>query len=113
MSEDKEARTIAGVAALKTQFIRKLHIAFGVLLLITLSIAWYFFDSVNWYQRDLQQISGSNEVLASYQTLSDLTFRKLYAINDAVLRNLVIKRDEAVTEPSAIGFLRALQVQVL
>lgn len=107
MGEDKEARIVAGVAALKTQFIRKLHIAFGVLLLITLSIAWYFFDSVNWYQRDLQQISGSNEVLASYQTLSDLTFRKLYAINDAVLRNNPNK--EALSREDALELRMALR----
>ena len=38
------------------------------------------------------------------EPLDEIT--KLFRYNDAVLRNLVIKRDEAVTEPSAIAIAR-------
>lgn len=64
----------------KTQFIRKLHVAFGILLLITVSIAWYFFDSVRSYRSDLSVIARSNDTLHSYQSLAELTWRQLRAM---------------------------------
>ena len=64
------------MASIRTQFSRKLHIAFGVLLIITLTIAWYFLTSVRGYEHDLQTIAKSNEVLHGYEDLSNLTFQK-------------------------------------
>ena len=61
----------------KTQFIRKLHIAFGILLLITVSIAWYFFDSVSSHRLDLSRIARANDTLHSYQQLAARTWRQL------------------------------------
>lgn len=74
-----------GMASFRTQFNSKLHVAFGVLLIITMAIAWYFFDTLQWYQRDLQKIAHANEVLHSYEDLSNLTYQKLQAMTDAVL----------------------------
>lgn len=74
------------MASVRTQFSRKLHIAFGLLLLITLALAWYFFASVRWYQYDLGRIDRANEVLQAYQVLANQTNSKLLAMSEAVAR---------------------------
>lgn len=74
-----------GMAHFRTRFTRKLHVAFGVMLLITLCLAWYFMDSVKWYQYDVQRIAMSNNVLQAYQEVSNLTFRELNALGEAVV----------------------------
>ena len=48
----------------KTQFSRKLHVTFATLLLITLALAWYFNDSVKWYQYDVQRIAMAQQCAA-------------------------------------------------
>ena len=74
------------MASVQTQFSRKLHIAFGLLLLITLALAWYFFASVRWYRYDLERIARASEVLQAYQDLQSLTQVKLHAMGEAVVR---------------------------
>ncbi|NIP17385.1 MAG: HAMP domain-containing protein [Xanthomonadales bacterium] len=69
---------------IRTRFSRKLHMAFASMLLVTLSLAWYFMDSVKWYQYDIQRISKANEALAAYQELSNLTLQELNALSEAV-----------------------------
>ena len=67
-----------------TRFVRKLHWAFGAMLLITLALAWYFYDSVEWYEHDVQQIARSNQILQNYQSLAGQTSRLLAEMNRAV-----------------------------
>lgn len=72
------------VARFKAQFSRKLLVAFATLLLITLALAWYFYDTVAWYEHDVQRIALANDVLHSYQELSRQTFQELNALGDRV-----------------------------
>ena len=74
------------MARIRTHFSKKLHVAFGVMLLITLALAWYFIDSVRWYQYDIQRIAKSNNVLQGYQQVASLTFRELNVLGEAVER---------------------------
>ena len=74
------------MARYTTRFSRKLHVAFATMLLITLSLAWYFYDSVKWYEYDMQRIALANNVLQQYQEISNLTFQELNALGDAVFR---------------------------
>lgn len=77
------------MALLKTRFSRKLHVAFAALLLITLALAWYFYDSVKWYQHDVQRIAMSNDVLQNYQQVSNLVFRDLNSLGERVMHSAV------------------------
>jgi HAMP domain-containing protein len=74
------------MARFATQFTRKLHVAFATMLLITLALAWYFNDSVGWYQHDLERIALANIVLHGYQEVSILTFQELNDLEDSVAR---------------------------
>jgi signal transduction histidine kinase len=77
------------MALLKTRFSRKLHVAFATLLAITLALAWYFYDSVKWYEHDVQRIALANDVLKGYQQVSILTFKELNTLGEQVLRGNV------------------------
>jgi signal transduction histidine kinase len=68
----------------KTGFNRKLHLAFGMLLISTLGLAWYFYDSVKWYEYDVQRIALANRVLQDYLELANLTFRELNELAEDV-----------------------------
>ncbi len=71
---------------LKTRFSRKLHVAFAFLQFIILELAWYFYDSMKWYEHDVQRIAMANDVLQGYQEVSILTFRELNALGEMVVR---------------------------
>lgn len=71
---------------LKSRFSKKLHLVFATLLVITLGLSWYFFDSVKWYEHDVQRIALANNVLQDYQELSRLTFRQLSDLHSRVER---------------------------
>jgi len=72
------------MAVMKTRFSRKLHVAFGAMLAITLALAWYFYDSVQWFEYDVERITIANSVLNGHRTLSAQTARKLSLIDEAV-----------------------------
>lgn len=72
------------MARFATQFTRKLHVAFATMLVITLAIAWYFSDSVKWYQYDLERIALANIVLHGYQEVSILTYQELNDLEESV-----------------------------
>lgn len=74
------------MALLKTRFSRKLHVAFISLLLITLALAWYFYDSVKWYEYDVQRVSHASNILHAYQEVSSLTYRELNALSDRLAK---------------------------
>ncbi len=74
------------MARFATQFTRKLHVAFATMLLITLALAWYFSDSVKWYQYDVERIALANVVLHGYQEVSILTFQELNDLEESVAR---------------------------
>jgi two-component system OmpR family sensor kinase len=74
------------MARFATQFTRKLHVAFATMLLITLALAWYFSDSVRWYQYDVERIALANIVLHGYQEVSILTFQEFNDLEESVAR---------------------------
>jgi signal transduction histidine kinase len=71
------------MTAMKTRFSRKLHMAFGAMLAITLALAWYFYDSVQWFEYDVQRIALANSVLNGNRALSAQTELKLKLIHDS------------------------------
>ncbi|NND44616.1 MAG: HAMP domain-containing histidine kinase [Xanthomonadales bacterium] len=87
---------------LRTRFSRKLHVAFGTLLMITLGLAWYFYDSVKWYEHDVQRIALANHVLQGYQNLSKLTFQELNDLGDRVFRGDVEAPEQARLRDAAL-----------
>ncbi len=54
------------------------------MLLVTLGLAWYFQDTVQWYEHDIQQIAHANDVLQNYQALARQTSGLLNDMNAAV-----------------------------
>jgi signal transduction histidine kinase len=86
-----------------SKFRRKLHVAFAMLLMITLGLAWYFNDSVRWYQYDVQRIVMANNVLQGYQEVSNLTLQELNALGSSVLRG---DSSELADGPSRAANLR-------
>ena len=72
------------VAAMKARFSRKLHLAFGVMLAVTFALAWYFYDSVQWFEHDVRRITYANSVLNGYQVLASQSTQKINLIEDSV-----------------------------
>lgn len=81
------------MAMLRTRFIRKLHLVFATMLAITLGLSWYFYDSVKWYEYDVQRIALANNVLQGYQELSRLTFEHYSVLNSVALRGEALDPD--------------------
>ena len=77
------------MAARKTSFSRKLHIAFGAMLIITLALAWYFYDSVQWFEYDVERITIANSVLNGHRILSAQTAQITSLIEDSVANEKV------------------------
>lgn len=77
------------MVAMKTRFSRKLHVAFGAMLAITLALAWYFYDSVQWFEYDVERITIANSVLNGHRTLSAQTTLKLSMIDESVANGAV------------------------
>jgi len=75
--------------ATKTRFSRKLHMAFGAMLAITLALAWYFYDSVQWFEYDVQRIALANSVLNGNRALSAQTELKLKLIQESAAAGAV------------------------
>lgn len=65
------------------RFARKLLAAFGAMLLVILALAWYFYDSVEWYEHDIQRIALGNQVLQNYQALAVQTWQAVNATDRA------------------------------
>lgn len=78
----------------KTGFNRKLHLAFGVLLVSTLGLAWYFYDSVKWYEYDVQRIALANRVLQDYLEVANLTYRELNELGESVAIGEAVSPDQ-------------------
>jgi len=54
------------------------------MLVVTLVLAWYFYDTVKWYQHDVRQIALGNQILQNYQTLTNQTWGLLNAMGEGV-----------------------------
>ena len=72
------------MAAIKTRFSHKLHLAFGAMLAVTLALAWYFYDSVQWFEYDVERIAIVNSILNGYRTVSVQGAQKLSLIEESV-----------------------------
>jgi two-component system OmpR family sensor kinase len=101
------------VAVMKTRFSRKLHVAFGAMLLITLALAWYFYDSVQWFEYDVERITVANSVLNGHRTLSTQTTLKLTLIDESVASGTISDlprwhENVRVLRASIIGIRQAL-----
>ena len=69
----------------KLQFIRKSQLAFAMLMLATLAFVWIYTDRVRWHEHSMERIILANQVLQSYQALSNLVSRELGAMSEGVL----------------------------
>ncbi len=69
---------------IKTRFSRKLHMAFGAMLVITLALAWYFYTSVQWFEYDIERITIANTILNGHRNLSSQTAQKLSLIDESI-----------------------------
>jgi len=74
---------------MKTRFSRKLHVAFGAMLTITLALAWYFYDTIQWFEYDVERITIANSVLNGHRTLSSQTAQKLSLIDESVANGAI------------------------
>jgi len=72
------------MATIKTRFSRKLHMAFGAMLATTLALAWYFYNSVQWFEYDVERITIANSVLNDYRTVSAQGAQKLSLIEESI-----------------------------
>jgi len=77
------------MAARKISFSRKLHLAFSAMLVVTLALAWYFYDSVHWFEYDVERITIANSVLNGHRILSEQTAQKLSLIGDSVANETI------------------------
>jgi two-component system OmpR family sensor kinase len=77
------------MATRKTSFSLKLHLAFGAMFIITLALAWYFYDSVEWFEYDVERITVANSVLNGHRTLSAQTAQKLNLIEESVANEAI------------------------
>jgi signal transduction histidine kinase len=69
---------------MKTRFSRKLHLAFGAMLAVTLALAWYFYDSVQWFEHDVERITIANSVLNGHRMLAMRAAEKLDLIGESI-----------------------------
>ena len=74
---------------MKTRFSRKLHMAFAAMLAVTLALAWYFYDSVQWFEHDVERVTIANSALNGHRTLSAQTEQKLRLIDESVSNGAV------------------------
>lgn len=74
---------------MKTRFSRKLYVAFGLMLAITLALSLYFYDSAQWFEYDVERITIANSALNGYRTLSAQTERKLSLIDESVANGVI------------------------
>jgi len=74
---------------MKTRFSRKLHMAFAAMLAVTLALAWYFYDSVQWFEHDVERVTIANSALNGHRTLSSQTEQKLRLIEASVSNGAV------------------------
>ena len=74
---------------MKTRFSRKLHLAFGAMLAVTFALAWYFYDSVKWFEYDIERITIANSILNGHRTLSTQTTQKLKLIDESVANGAI------------------------
>lgn len=72
------------MAGRKTRFSRKLHMAFAAMLAITLGLAWFFYDSVQWFEYDVERIALANTALSGYRQLATETQQKIRLIETSV-----------------------------
>ena len=59
------------------------------MLIITLALAWYFYDSVHWFEYDVERITVANSVLNGHRILSTQTEQKLSLIEDSVANETI------------------------
>jgi len=65
-------------------FTRKLQLSFAIMVAITLGVAWYFYDSAQWFSSDTQDLANAAALLSDYQQVATNTYRALHAVESAV-----------------------------
>lgn len=74
---------------MKMRFSRKLHVTLGVMMTITLALAWYFYSSVQWFEYDVKRITIANSLLNGYRVLSAQTRQKLHLIDESIANDAI------------------------
>ncbi|MEM1412274.1 MAG: HAMP domain-containing sensor histidine kinase [Pseudomonadota bacterium] len=54
------------------------------MLLVTLAIAWYFYDSARWFKADTQQVTQAAERLADYEDIARNSWQALHDVQSAL-----------------------------
>lgn len=60
------------------------------MLAITLALAWYFYDSVQWFEYDVERIALANSVLNGNRVLAAQTELKLKLMQESVASGMVV-----------------------
>jgi signal transduction histidine kinase len=69
---------------IRSGFTRKLQFAFGAMLLVTLAIAWYFYDSARWFSADARRLTQASAVLSEHEAIARHTWETLQDMEEAV-----------------------------
>lgn len=72
------------IAVIQSGFTRKLQLAFAAMLLVTLVIAWYFYDSARWFSSDTRQLARASQQLADYEVIARQTWQSLQHMEEVV-----------------------------
>lgn len=71
-SSDGDTKSASDSGSSKSgAYTTRLHVAFATMLLITLALAWYFYNSAKWYQHDMTKVNQASQILQDYQSISD------------------------------------------
>ncbi len=88
---------------IQSGFTRKLQLAFGVMLLTTLALAWYFYDSARWFSADTRQLARASAELAEYESIARLTWQALQDMEQAVRTGQTIAGPGGAAANDAVG----------
>lgn len=88
---------------IQSGFTRKLQLAFGVMLMTTLGLAWYFYDSARWFSADTRQLARASAELADYESIARVTWRSLQDMQQAVRTGQPIAPPGGAAANDAVG----------
>ncbi len=54
------------------------------MLLATLAVAWYFYDSARWFSADTQELARASSILSEHEAIARHTWQALQDMEEAV-----------------------------
>lgn len=74
---------------LRARFSRKMSLAFAIMIIVLVALAWLFWETTRRYEYHLKRSELAHGVFESYLAVSNHTFRKLNAMGEISFRNRV------------------------